>query len=59
MILAALSHNRKGYFPASLSTLIILSVNAFEASFHQNLPMMIFMLEEVPTQHIIKCLRTK
>jgi hypothetical protein len=36
MILDALSHNRKGYFPASLSTLIILPVNAFEAPFQQN-----------------------
>jgi hypothetical protein len=59
MILGALSHNRKGYFPASLSTLIILPVHEFEESFHQNLPMMIFMLEVVPTWNNNKRLRTK
>ena len=59
MILGALSHNRKDYSPASLSTLIILPVHAFEAPFHQNLPMMIFMLEAFPTRNNNKRLRTK
>ena len=59
MILGALSHNRKGYFPASLSTLIILPVNAFEGFFHQNLPIEIFMLDAFPTRINNKRLRTK
>ena len=57
--LGALSHNRKGYSQASLSTLIILPVHAFEGSFPQNLPMMIFMLDALPTMINNKRLITK
>lgn len=39
MILGALSHNRKGYSPASLSTLIILPVHEFEVSFQKATPL--------------------
>lgn len=39
MILGALSHNRKGYSQAPLSTLIILPVNTFEGSFQPSPPL--------------------
>jgi hypothetical protein len=51
--------NQKYYFPKFLTWLVILPVHAFEGSFPQNLPMMIFILDALPIRNNSKRLKTK
>ncbi len=54
MILDALSYNRKGYFPASLSALIILPVHAFKGSFQLKPPPKESARSASPLNHLLQ-----